>query len=401
MEQFLSSFPQHWQEIFGLLLAPITWIPRTQQLLVDFFLHSTSPWVGAAKIVLLLLPTLLGVAALWCTQLAMYTLPFRNGRMHFASALLLAWWDAARATWLYWMGLVRCVAVVAGWLVVAAAFVVRLVVDAVRQIAMMPFTMTGRMAQRYFQPGVPWVAFVALLFWCVLEAAVFAHVLFPTVADVLSRLAETPEPVAATGPMLFVFLLMLVMGSFACTQALIEALHTRQLKYVGQMVAVEFFVGFFEVMFLYREIVAALIPSVAEQRAGTIVVAMCGWLGVRGLTWFLFGQYGTASLMALMSRRPLVATETIVTNVMAPSAPWWEAPLRDFQRETEWLHAASDRLLDYLALPALHVAAAAINFAMVLVASRTVFSLPFKRLDDIPESRSLLSSLHLQPRKTG
>jgi hypothetical protein len=401
MEQLLSSFPQHWQEIIALLLAPIMWIPRTQQVLIEFFTHSASPWVAVAKLGLLLLPALLGVAALWCTQLSLYTLPFRNGRVHFASAMLLAWWDAARATWLYWMGLVRCAGVITGWLFVAVAFVVRLAIEATRQIAMMPFAMTGRMAQRYFQPGVPWVAFVALLLWCVLEAGVFAHVLYPTIADVLSRLAETPDPVAATGPVLFVFLLLLVMGSFACAQALVEALHTRQLKYIGQMVAVELFVGFFEVVFLYREIVTALLPAVAEQRGGAIVVAMCGWLGVRGLTWFLFGQYGTAPLIALISRRPLNIAEPSMTNAPLISPPWWEGPLRDFRRETEWLHAASDRLLEYLALPALHVAAAAVNFAMVLVASRAVFNLPFKRLEDIPESRTILSGLHLQPRKTG
>ena len=401
MEQFLSSFPQQWQEIIGLLLAPIMWIPRTQQVLIEFFTHSPSPWVAAAKLLLLLLPALLGVAALWCTQLAIYTLPFRTARVHFASAILLAWWDVARATWLYWTGLVRFVGVMLGWLVVGVAFVVRLAIEALRQVAMMPFAMTGRMAQRYFQPGVPWVAFVALLFWCVLEAAVFAHVLFPTVAEVLTRLAELPEPAAATGPVLFVFLLLLVMGSFACAQALVESVRTRQLKYIGQMLAVELFVGFFEVGFLYREIVGALIPTLAAQRGATTLVAMCGWIGIRGLTWFLFGQYGTASLMALMARRPLVLSEPMLMNVaLAPPAPWWEAPLRDFRRETEWLHEASDRMLEYLALPALHVAAAAINFAMVLVASRAVFSLPFKRMQDIPESRVILSGLHLQPRKS-
>ena len=88
-------------------------------------------------------------------------------------------------------------------------------------------------------------------------------------------------------------------------------------------------------------------------------------------------------------------------SAVVASPPWWEAPLRDFRSETEWLHSASDRLLEYLALPALHVFAAAVNFAMVLVASRSVFTLPFKRLDDIPETRSILSGLHLQPRKTG
>jgi hypothetical protein len=402
MEELISSFPQHWQDIIGLLLAPIVWIPRTQHVLMDFFMRSPSTLMAAAKCVLLLLPALLGLAALWCTQLSIYTLPFRNGRAHFVSAMLLAWWDAARATWLYWMGLVRCVGVACGWILVFAGFVVRLAVEATRQMAMMPFAMTGRMAQRYFQPGVPWVAFVVLLLWCVLEATVFTHVLFPTVADVLSRLAETPEPARLTGPVLFVFLLILVMGSFACVQALVDAARTRQMKYVGQMIAVEVFVAFFEVIFLYREIVAAFIPSLADQRAGTLVVATCGWIGVRGMAWLLFGQYGTVPLMAFISRRPLTSPEAVnLTSTAVAASPWWEGPVRDFRREMEWLHAASDRLLEYFALPALHVAAAAVNFAMVLVASRPVFNLPFKGLDEIPESRTILSGLHLQPRKTG
>src|SRR2546428_9503678 len=142
------------------------------------------------------------------------------------------------------MGLVRCVGVALGWVVVFAGFLVRLLIEAVRQVAMMPFAVSGRMTQRYFQPGVPWIAFVVLLLWCVLEAAVFTHVLFPAVTDVLSRLAETPEPARVTGPVLFVFLLLLVMGSFACAQALVDAARTRQGKYIGQMIAVEIFVAF-------------------------------------------------------------------------------------------------------------------------------------------------------------
>jgi hypothetical protein len=401
MEQFISSFPQQWQEIIALLLGPVSWIPRLQYVLMDFFLHSPSPWVAAAKYVLLLFPALLGLAALWCTQLSIYTVPFRNGRVHFMSALLLTWWDAARAVWLYWTGLVRFVGVALGWIVIIASFLVKLVVEATRKVTLAPFTVTGRMAQRYFHPGVPWVSFVALMLWCLLEATVFTHVLFPTVTDVLSRLAETPEPARVTGAVLFVFLMMLVMGSFACAQALVDAIRTRQMKYIGQMIAVEIFVAFFEVMFLYREIVAAFMPSLADQQAGTLVVATCGWLGVRGMTWFLFGQYGAAPLMAFMSRRPLLSAEGVQLAATAAATPaWWEGPLRDFRRETEWLHAASDRLLDYLALPVLHVAAAAVNFAMVLVASRPVFNLPFKALDEIPESRTILSGLHLQPRKS-
>ena len=156
MEQFISSFPQQWQEIISLLLGPVGWIPRLQYVLLDFFLHSPSPWVAAAKYVLLLFPALLGLAALWCTQLSIYTVPFRNGRVHFVSALLLTWWDAARAVWLYWTGLIRFVGVTLGWIVIVASFLVKLVVEAARKVSLAPFTVTGRTARRYFQPGVPW-----------------------------------------------------------------------------------------------------------------------------------------------------------------------------------------------------------------------------------------------------
>jgi hypothetical protein len=400
MDEIITAFPEHWQEIVGLLLAPIAFIPRAQDMLMDFFLRSPSVAMATAKYVLLLFPALLGLAALWCTQLSIYTLPFRTSRGHFVSALLLTWWDAARAVWLYWMGLVRCAAVVVGAVVVLAGFVVRMALGGVRQVALMPFAVTGRMAERYFQPGVPWVAFVTLLLWCVLEAVVFTHVLFQPVTDVLSTLAATQEAARYTAPMLFVFVLLLVMGSFACAQALADAARTRESKYVGQMIAVEVFVAFFEVMFLYRELVVALVPPLAEQRGGAIVVALGGFLGVRGMTWFLFGQYGTAPLMAFIARRPLTPPEGVPFAAPPMAGPaWWEAPLRDLKREVEWLHAQSDRLLEYLALPVLHVVAAAVNFAMVLVASRPVFQLPFKGLEEIPESRTILAGLHLQPRK--
>jgi len=58
------------------------------------------------------------------------------------------------------------------------------------------------------------------------------------------------------------------------------------------------------------------------------------------------------------------------------------------------------RLDEILALPVVHLLGAALNFAMILTTSRPVFNLPFKALDEIPESRTVLSGLHLQPRKS-
>jgi len=78
------------------------------------------------------------------------------------------------------------------------------------------------------------------------------------------------------------------------------------------MVAVELFVMFFEVMFLYRELIDALTPWIAQQtgmKVGltvTLSLSAFGWIGIRGMTWFLFGQYGTPPMLAFISRKPMV-----------------------------------------------------------------------------------------------
>jgi len=53
----------------------------------------------------------------------------------------------------------------------------------------------------------------------------------------------------------------------------------------------------------------------------------------------------------------------------------------------------SKEFLEYLALPVLHLLAAALNFGMILVTSRPVFSLPFKGLKDVMETKEILARL--------
>lgn len=398
--------PERWQEVIEALLAPIAWVPRMQEALLAFFLNPSAPWMTAVKYVFLLFPALLAVGAIWVTLLSLYTLPFRAGRVRFVSMMLLAWWDAARSVWLYWVGVVRVAAVAAGWLVSLGALVARLAVDSVRQIAALPFTLTGRMTQSYFQPGVPWIAFVMLLAWCVLEATVFAHTMMPTVSGVLSELSGGPAS-RFTAAVLFTFLLMLVMGSFACLQTLSEAVRLRELKFIAQIVAIEALVMFFEVMFLYREFIDAISPWIARDagiRMGfwaTMATASAGWLGVRAMTWFLFAQYGTAPLLAFIARRPLVHPDApaLAVTPMVAAQPWWHRARDDFKRELDWLHARGDQLLEYLALPVLQLLAAGLNFGMMMVASRPAFQLPFHTLKEVTDTRDILASFHLMPRK--
>jgi hypothetical protein len=402
------TVPERWQEVIDLVLTPIAWIPRMQDALIAFFLNPVGRWTMVLKYIFLLIPALLAVAAVWITMLSVYTLPFRAGRTRYVSMMLLAWWDAARAVWLYWVGVGRVAAVAAGWVVTLIALAVRLVLASLRQIVSVPLTMTGRMTQTYVQPGVPWVAFVMLLAWCVLEAIVFTYTMLPTVSVVLGDLAGESEPSRFLGGVLFAFLLLLVMGSFACLKSLFDTLRKRDFKFLAQMVVIEILVMFFEVMFLYRQFIDAMTPWIAQETGvslgfrATMSLAAFGWLGIRAMTWFLFAQYGTPPLLAFIARRPLADVEApeLFASVpaLAPHA-WWRSALDDFRHELEWLHAKGDQLLEYLALPALQLLAVGLNFAMMIVASRPAFNLPFRSLKDVTETRDLLATFHLSARK--
>jgi len=402
-----EQLPDNWKDIIEALAVPVAWIPYMQEAMLDFFTDSSSGWVTAGKFLFLVFPAALLLSAVWCTQLSIYTLPFRSGRVRFISMILLAWWDAARAVWLYWVGLFRVAVVAAGWCITLIRLAIRMLSDAFKQILFLPFSMTGKMTKSYFQPGVPWVAFILLILWCLLEALIFTYTLYPTVSEVLADLVGSDTP-QFTGPVLYMFLFLLIMGSFACLQALFETFKKKEYKFLVQMLVVELFVMFFEVLFLYRELVDAITPWIAQQTSdqfrmgivSTLALAAFGWVGVRGMTWFLFGQFGTPPLLAFISRKPLAAPEGVEAVALTQEAPaWWRAPIDDFKREIGWLHDKSHEMLEYLSLPALHVLAAALNFGMILVASHPVFSIPFKSLKAIMEPQAILNQLQLQSKK--
>ncbi len=409
LEQFTGGLPEEWRPLIETLLLPLAWIPGMQDRIMEFFMEPSAGWVTALKYVLLFPPVLLWIGAIWCTFLALYTLPFRSGRQKFLSMLLISWWDAARSVWQYWVGTFRLCAVVVGWLFTLARLALNFLLEVLRQLLVAPFTVTGRLSKSYFQPGVPWIAFALLIFWSLLEATIFTYTLFPTVSEVLADLVGVQAP-QYTGPILYLFLLFLILGSFACLQALLETVKKRDFKFLAQMIIVELFVMFFEVMFLYRELVDAITPWIAQHtgeqfRMGvwfTLSLATFGWVGIRGMTWFLFGQFGTPPLLAFISRRPLQEQEEReAPEAAAAGPPWWHPVVEEFKREIDWLHGRAEELLGYLSLPVLQVIGAVMNFASVLVTSRPVFSLPFKSLKEVMETRQVMAAMDLEPRKVG
>ena len=396
IDRIIGKLPEAWRGPAELVAAPIAWVPVLQQTLMSFFFEPQPGWMAALKYIFLLFPVLLGVVAVWCTGLSVYTLPFRSGRTRFVSLVLLAWWDAALSVWLYWVGMVRVVGVVLGWALGISRLAIRLMMGFLRDVVGTPFAMSSMLIRGYFKPGVPWLGFTMLLLWGALEAAVFTYTLEPRITTLVADLSGSDES-RFTVPILYAFVLALVLASFACVQALIDAARTKDPRFIAQIIGIELFTICFEVMFLYRGLVEVTMPWIAKDNGAAVATAAVGWLGVRGLTWFLFGQYGTPPLLALIARRPL--TEVEAPHSSMRSEPFWRLAMDDFRRDLDWLHIKSDEMLELLALPVVHLLGAALNFAMILTASRPVFNLPFRSLKEVTESRDMETTMHLEPRK--
>jgi hypothetical protein len=106
-------------------------------------------------------------------------------------------------------------------------------------------------------------------------------------------------------------------------------------------------------------------------------------MGVRGMSWFLFGRFGTPALLAILGRQtithdgaPLVAESPVQPDL-------WRAPVDALKRETAFFHEEAKRMFELLSMPVLQLLAAALNFAVVVMQSRPVFALPFKALEDM------------------
>jgi len=158
------------------------------------------------------------------------------------------------------------------------------------------------------RPRVPWGAFVLLIVWCAVEATIFAFALRPTMSELLSDLTGLKVNPIALVLVLWVFLTIIIAGSFACIQVLNDAIKSKDIGNIVQMTAVQIAVAMFQVLFLYRELVDAMAPWLAQQglalgTVATLGLACCAWVGVRGMTWFLFGRSGAPALITVLNRQ--------------------------------------------------------------------------------------------------
>jgi hypothetical protein len=100
------------------------------------------------------------------------------------------------------------------------------------------------------------------------------------------------------------------------------------------------------------------------------------------MTWFLFGRFGTPALLAVLSRQTLTQ-DPPEAMIEPPPHDFWAGPVNALKAESAWFQAEAKKLFELLTLPVLQLLAAAINFMVVAVNSRPVFTLPFRELEDM------------------
>ncbi len=397
MIEIPQTVPEQWRGFFEAILLPIQWLFPFQGLLFDFVMHSDNYAVTILKYIFLLLPVTSIVVGMWCCMLAVYTILFRPNRTHFLGSVLVGWWDVAQCTWLYWAGMGKFLLVAFGSFFGLLRLVVAVLLEIIREIVELPFVLTGTLTRNMRTPGVPWLAFLMTLIWCVLEAIIFTYILTPTFGEVISDLvgAESSRYMPLfLGPILF----FMIAGSFACVHVLTEAVKQKDVKQIVYMAIVEVVVMFVEVVFLYRELIDAITPWIAQQtgvQMGLVPVlafASMGWLGIRAMVWLLFGRFGTPTLLALIARQRLLDEPKTKTAAVEADRRW-ENVISKIKKEQDWFLNKAEELLEAAVLPVFQVVAAGLNFPFIHFASRMLFHLPFKTLADVKDSRELLQAV--------
>jgi hypothetical protein len=392
---------QQWSWILSTLWswiwAGLAWIVDWQARVFGAVLGADSFWGLFGGALLLFLPAAVMIAGIWGTMVSLYTLPFRLGRATaLLQALLMSWWDALRMVWFYWAGLVRFLVVLVGWLWGLLKLGVQLVWGTLKGAVTSPLAVLDATSRR---PGVPWPAFFLLIVWSAIEATIFTFTLRPTMSELLADLTGYEVNAFVLVIILFVFLWVLIAGSFACIQVLNDAIKTRQVGQIVFMILVEIAVALFEVLFLYRELVDAMTPWLAQQGIelgvfGTIGLAFFGWVGVRGMTWFLFGRFGAPAMIGLLGRQAFGGEHGAAGQAGGMGAgDFWRGPISALKAEREWFKKEAREAFELMSLPVLQLVAAGFNFGFVIFVGRAHFTLPFRSLDDLLTSTPFTGKL--------
>jgi hypothetical protein len=114
------------------------------------------------------------------------------------------------------------------------------------------------------------------------------------------------------------------------------------------------------------------------------------------MTWFLFGRFGTPTLLAIISGRGIVETPSASQHAEGEIFSWTKEMISHVKAEIGWFRTTGKELLEAYLLPPLQLVAGSINFLMVFFTGRHLFRLPLKSLHAFMETGELLKLARLQ-----
>ena len=388
--------------LLSILLFPMYF----QSAFIAFAWGLNSPfWLMLMKRIFLLLPVLAAILGCWLTVASSLTIIFRQNRRQFITTLIITWWDLGKAIVAFWGGLVNFVF----RFFVALSGLLRITIlglwQLIQEILFMPFRLLGRVFGAVGRSDIPWIALVLTLFWCLIEATIFTYVTTPLVIDTFSNITGEQFAENMIRIPLFIFLLFIVLGSYAVLSTFVEATKKKDIGAIIGIGVIEVIVLFVEVVFLYREFVDALVPWFAQYSENfelgifwTLAISCFAWFGIRSLSWFLFAAHGTPTLMKIiqgkqvrsaMPAREPVRAKTILSN----------GYIESLKENNAWIQAKGQELLEAFMLPPLQVIAAAINFCILLISGNHLFEIPLRNFEEVTDSKHLLNKIFNDRRK--
>ena len=397
MDSIAQLLPANWRILYHILFFPVAWLLWTVN-------GSDGPFLLTLfKITFLTLPVLFICVGVFCTVVSLITIIFRPNRTYFIATMMVTWWDGGKAILTFWAGIIKFIFLSIGWLGGGIRLVLMGLFQTLKDIVFLPLNIAMNSLKGYSRPGIPWVAVIITFFWIILEALVFSYILTPLIIDIIAGLTNNliPHPLAMTG--LFIFLFMLIGGSFACMHGLVEAIGEKNVLNIIKMLFIELIVMLVEVFFFYREFVDSLAPWLAQMTndsvqlgAGPVIgIAMIAWFGVRAGTWFFFAKYGTPTLLSIISREGISSSEEKQAKIPIIGLPlsWIRELTEQIQKDMDWFTIKSKEILTAFILPPIQVLAVMTNFGMILLTGKNLFNLPIKSLEELKDTKYMLDQI--------
>ncbi len=353
-------------------------------------------WLMLAKRVFLLLPVFTIILGCWITIASVLTIIIRHNRRSFVLSLFINWWDLGKSVVAFWGGVFKFLFFLSAGILGFLKIFILALWAIIQEVVFMPFRLLGSAGRGLVRSSIPWIAVFLTLLWCLLEGVIFTYVMTPLVVDTFSNITGEQLTEGFVRIPLFIFLLFIVLGSYAVLSNMVDAVKKKNISAILGIGVIEIITMFVEVVFLYREFVDSLVPWFAQYSENfelgafwTLAIAVFVWFGIRSLSWFLFAEHGTPTILSIIQGKGLAIEKREAARQNGYIAISSEF-MGKIKEDTSWLQAKGGEFLAAFMLPPLQVIAAAINFATVLITSQNMFTIPFKSMDDIKLSMEVM-----------